>query len=288
MAWMVLPSVPDLAAALAFSVSKIAFNMNRMAPSLKNGWNRIGTKGLPVVLTPTALGVCLPGVVDHVADGFFAIRRHLDTELNRLAVSFFERAGVLGDLPVGPAKQVLHHTELHWFLFVVAQLDLKALIDPMGVGVNAVRDPAAFSYSVKSVAGIEPDGLVGGRVVDLVLAGELELPVIVPAVEAHSPLGQRHAQIVYFAVLELLHHPDFGVGLDSVTLQVADIFHVVVSIVGVNLHAVVDINPLRLDAGGAYEFHLLGFAVMKRGGSLQGVEMVFVKGALGHCRPGLE
>ena len=78
------------------------------------------------------------------------------------------------------------------------------------------------------------------------------------------------------AVLELFHHPDFGIGLRPVALVLAHLFRVVVAVLR-HLRAVVHVEPLRVDAGRAHELHLLGLLIVQRGGPRQGVEMKFVK-----------
>jgi hypothetical protein len=46
--------------------------------------------------------------------------------------------------------------------------------------------------------------------------------------------------------------------------------------------SIIDIDSLGLDPGGADHFHLLGFAVMERGGVLKSIEMIFVESLFCH------
>src|SRR3974390_1376463 len=68
-----------------------------------------------------------PGVVSRVSDHLFAVRRHRDWELNRLAVLLFVVVGFRNDLPVLRAVQMFDDTHFHRLLLVVADFDLEAL-----------------------------------------------------------------------------------------------------------------------------------------------------------------
>ena len=78
--------------------------------------------------------------------------------------------------------------------------------------VHLERSPLAFADDVKGVAHIDAHRFVLGRVVDLVLANELKLSVLVALIEAQPPLGERDAKAVVFGILELAHHPHLGIG----------------------------------------------------------------------------
>jgi hypothetical protein len=64
--------------------------------------------------------------------------------------------------------------------------------------------------NVEGVAGIEADGLVLWGVIDVVLAGEFELTLIVVPIESHASFWKRRDKRIRGAVLELLHDPNFG------------------------------------------------------------------------------
>src|SRR4029078_3613432 len=86
--------------------------------------------------------------------------------------------------------------------------------------------------------------------------------------------------MVGLGVLELLHYPDFGIGLCSV----AGILNDAPVVIRPSLAAVVDIEPLRSNAFGAHEFHLLGLLIPQRGVTLERVQMEFIEGLLGYGR----
>src|SRR5438445_55296 len=48
----------------------------------------------------------------------------------------------------------------------------------------------------------------------------------------------------------------------------------------VDFYAVIDVEPLGRNSGSADKLYLLGFTIIKRGGALQGVKVVFIKAAL--------
>ena len=99
-----------------------------------------------------------------------------------------------------------------------------------------------------------------GSVVDNILADKFQVAVGIAAVETQLALGQSDAQMIRLGVLELFHHPHFGIGLRAITLVLADLLHVVVAVL-LHLRSVVDVKPQRVNAGGAHELNLLGFLV---------------------------
>lgn len=131
-----------------------------------------------------------------VADGFLAVGRHRDVELDGLAVEFLELVGIFQDIPGSPAVKVLDDADVSRRGFVIAHLDFEGFVDPAGVEIGAVFGTGALAGQVEGVAGIETDSFILGRVVDVVLAGKLELAVIVAAVETHPALRQGHAEMV--------------------------------------------------------------------------------------------
>jgi len=64
----------------------------------------------------------------------------------------------------------------------------------------------------KALPGIKADGLVLWGVIEVVLAGEFELTIIVVPIKSHASFWKRHDKRIRGAVLELLHDPNFGIG----------------------------------------------------------------------------
>ena len=111
---------------------------------------------------------------------------------------------------------MFHHAHIYRLLLVVAHLDFKRFVQIMLVDLQPVIGTAALACHVERVTGIHTDVLIARSVVDHVLTGKLNLPIIVVAVETHAPFGKWHAQVIRFRVGELAHHPDFGVGFGAV------------------------------------------------------------------------
>src|SRR6266705_3175734 len=165
----------------------------------------------------------LPTIVDLVVYDFLSVAGHLHYELNGLAVHFLKRIGILDDIPARPAVEMLHDAHLDGRGLVIANLDFEGFVDPPPIEVGSVFRAAALSGHVKCAPGIQTDSLVLGRVVDIVLACELELSIVVTAVETDSPFWKRHTEMIRGAVFELLHHPYLRIGERAVTLLLADI-----------------------------------------------------------------
>ena len=177
---------------------------------------------------------------------------------------------------------MLDHAHRNCFLLVVAHLDLETLVRPpirILLLLHLVVGLLALARDIESVARIDADGFVLGRVVNLVLAGEFELPVLIAAVETHAALGQRHPQVVRFGVDELAHHPHVRIGIGAVLRHLA---HIVAILILIARHAIVNIEPFGCNSTPAQELHLLGLAVMQRGGKRQVVQMVVFERSLGH------
>ena len=119
--------------------------------------------------------------------------------------------------------------------------------------------------------------------VNRVLADELQAAVGVAAIEPQTPLGKRDPEVIVLGILELLHGPDFLVGGGAVARVVAHLVGRVVAVL-IHLRAVVNIEPLRLDAGRAHELHLLGLVIAQRRWTLQRVEVEFVERLLPNDR----
>jgi len=73
---------------------------------------------------------------------------------------------------------------------VIANLYFEGFVDPPRVEISPVLRAGSLAGHVESVAGIQPDGFIFGRVVNVVLPGELELAIVVAPVETHTlPFG---------------------------------------------------------------------------------------------------
>src|SRR6266496_2915314 len=93
--------------------------------------------------------------------------------------------------------------------------------------------------------------------VDDVFARELDLAVVIAAVEAHSALWQRHAKVVRLRVIEFAHDPDLRIGLCPKGRIIANALLVPsVVAVGIEFETVVDVNlgssKIRLSAAPPY------------------------------------
>ena len=161
--------------------------------------------------------------------------------------------------------RVLDDADLYGLLLVITDLDLESLGGDTFRTVLGVIRHAVFAREVEAVAGQHTDDLVLRRVVDLVLADELELAIAVLRIEAHLALRQGDAELVGLGVLELtvdLHLARRG---DAATIMSGTLE---------------DIDTLRLDARGAHELDLLGLLVPQGRRITQGVEVEFVEGLL--------
>ena len=103
------------------------------------------------------------------------------------------------------------HAHFHRLFLVVSDSDLKAFRCRISVRLDRVVGPAPFAGEVEGIASVDLDSLIVRRVVDHVLAGNLDLPVVVAAIKADSPFGQRHAEMIGVGVHEFAHHPDFRI-----------------------------------------------------------------------------
>ena len=66
-----------------------------------------------------------------VVNRLFFVRFDRNTKLHRLRVRFGERVRFFRDFPVGPAKEMLDHANLHRLLLVIAQLDFETFVQPV-------------------------------------------------------------------------------------------------------------------------------------------------------------
>ena len=121
------------------------------------------------------------------------------------ASSFSKLCVLREDLPVAPAIEVFLHHHLDRLRLVVAQLHFDLFFHPLAPWCRRVKiDLAALADHVERRAQLHAHLLVLRRVVDLVLADELEAAVgLVELRHAHAARGQRHAESELLVVLEL-------------------------------------------------------------------------------------
>src|SRR6266850_1192962 len=218
-----------------------------------------------------------PTIVDLVAHRFLSAGWNLHKELKCAAIELFEGIGILDEVPVRPAIEMLDEAYFNRVAFVIAHLDFKRFVKPPRIEVCPVIRADAFPGHVEGVAGIEADGLVFGGVVDVILARELELTIIVAPIETHASFWKGHAEMILGAVFELLHDPNFGIGENAITFLLANALHRPALIILIDSESIVDIDGLGLDSGGPDHFYLLGFAIVESCEVLEGVEMIFIE-----------
>src|SRR5467141_4990869 len=141
-----------------------------------------------------------PTIVDFVAHRFLSARWNLHKEFHCAAIELFERIGILDDVPIRPAIEMLDDAHFNRLALVIAHLDFKRFVEPPRIEICSVFRAAALPGHVEGIAGIEADGLVLWGVVDVVLAGELELTIIVTPIETHASFWKGHAEMILGAV----------------------------------------------------------------------------------------
>src|ERR1700675_2279705 len=172
---------------------------------------------------------------------------------------------------------MLNDAHFNRVALVIAHFDFKRFVEPSRIKICTVIRAAALPGHVEGVAGIEADGLVLWGVVDVVLAGELELTVIVAPIETHASFWKRHAKMILGTVFELLHDPNFGVGEDAIAVLLAKRLERPIVILLVDFDTILNIFGLRLNACSADHFPLLGFTIVKSGRVSEGIKMIFFK-----------
>src|SRR5258708_24264164 len=152
---------------------------------------------------------------------------------------------------------MLDDAHFDWLALVIAHFDFKRFVEPSRIKICTVIRAAALAGHVEGVAGIEANGFVLWGVVDVILAGELELTIIVAPIETHPSFWKGHAKMILGAVFKLLHDPNFGIGEDAIAFLLADGLHRPILIILFDFQSIVDIDGLGLDSGGADHFYLL-------------------------------
>ena len=80
---------------------------------------------------------------------------------------------------------------------VIAEFYFESLVQPIIVRIDLIMCSFSFAYEIEGVARIDPDGFILRGMVDDVLAGELQLALIVAAIEPDNAAGQRDAEVVF-------------------------------------------------------------------------------------------
>ncbi len=128
--------------------------------------------------------------MDLVTNRFFSARWNLHKELHGAAIELLEWIGILDDVPIRPTIEMLDNAHFNRLALVIAHLHFKRFVEPPRIEVCAVIRAAAFPGHVEGIASIEANGLVLGGMVNVVLAGELELTIIVAPIETHASFGR--------------------------------------------------------------------------------------------------
>ena len=115
---------------------------------------------------------------------------------------------------------MLDHADFHRrVLLAVAQLDFKRFVNPFVAGVHAEIRLLALADEVEGIAGGHADGFVARRVVNRVLADELQLAVVVAAIKPQLAGRQRDAELVRLRVHELALDENFFVSRSGRSLD---------------------------------------------------------------------
>jgi len=77
------------------------------------------------------------------------------------------------------------HADLDRLFLVVANFNLKGFGSRALADLHDVIGAPPFTGQIEGVAGVDAHGFVAGRVIDDVFAGEVDLAIVVAAVEAH-------------------------------------------------------------------------------------------------------
>src|SRR5437764_627584 len=85
--------------------------------------------------------------------------------------------------------------------------------------------------------------------------------VSIATVKAQTSFGQSDTKMIDFGVFKFLHHPHFAIGRSTVIGVLPNLLGIVVAVL-VDLGAIVNIEALGADAGGADELDLFGFLVV--------------------------
>src|ERR1039458_10828163 len=90
---------------------------------------------------------------------------------------------------------MLHHSNRRRLFLVVPQFDLERFIQPTArlVLVLILRLPP-LSGDIERIPGVHAHRLILGGMIDFVFAGEFHLAILIAAIEAYPPFGQRRSE----------------------------------------------------------------------------------------------
>src|SRR5690606_21693761 len=151
----------------------------------------------------------LPAIAHAIGHRGFAVGRHGHRKAHHARVLALVVVARLDDLVSAPPEQRLADDALDRLILVIAHLDLDRLVDALRASIDRELGLPALADDVESRAELDGHGLVLRRVIDDVLADELER--IVALVELRDPDsagGQRNPETDALAILDLEIHVD--------------------------------------------------------------------------------
>src|SRR5436305_15127640 len=95
-----------------------------------------------------------------VGDYFFTIGSNRHRKLDGLTIFLTEVIRPRGYIPLERPVQVLHHSNLHWLFFVIADSDFEALGGGAFVHLDSVIGTAALSSKVEGIPGVYADRFI--------------------------------------------------------------------------------------------------------------------------------
>src|SRR5215475_3081456 len=135
----------------------------------------------------------LPRVMCGIRDDLLAIGSDSYRKLNRLTVFFLVVIRLRADLPVLSTIEMLDNPHLDCLFLVVANPDLECLSRVRLCVLDCVVRAPTLSRNVEGISRVDAHGFIRRSVIDQVLAGELDLAVVVVPVEANPSLRQWHS-----------------------------------------------------------------------------------------------
>ena len=183
------------------------------------------------------------------------------TELQGVGIGLEKSGSLCADRPARTPVEMLDDADFSGCRFVVAQGNRKAFVHGIFLIINGEAGLLAVPGQVEDIAGINSDGFVFRRMVDVAFPDKLKLLIGITPVEAHSALGKWHTEAICGRVNKLAHCEDFGVELRPVLRLITDRIVAPVTVGGVDLSAVVDVDNFGRNTDGTGELYLLNFAV---------------------------
>src|SRR4029077_15017959 len=110
-----------------------------------------------------------PRIVHRVFQDLLFIRLQSDGRLRSLAVFLYMRIRFDGDVPSGPAIEVLDHANLRRFSLMVPNTDFESLLDHPAFKIDLKIGSAALAHDIERRTRIDLNGLILGRMPNLIL-----------------------------------------------------------------------------------------------------------------------